>query len=229
MRASIAEGDGGPDTKTLGSLRAIGVAVVRLYRTRLELFLAEVEREQERLERRIILWLTAGFFLATGSLVATAWFIWLLVPLIGKWAVALFALFYLGAGGVVCGLLHRRNKQRRAPFAFTLKEFEKDAECFGTLVGKKESHAPGEPSAKLSTEKMPSEELKKRRQMLIDWSDAQREAISLAASRLRRPFGGFRYSTIFRGLAGFWFARWVNKKIIHWIGEHLPGRLRSRH
>jgi uncharacterized membrane protein YqjE len=117
--------------------RTAGLSFLKLYRTRFELFLLDLEEEKERLERRLVLSVLAGVLAVMGSLVATAFFVWLLLPSLGIWAVALFAALYLGAAGAIYGSLKQGNKRRHRTFACTLQEFEKDGERFAEMFGDK--------------------------------------------------------------------------------------------
>jgi uncharacterized membrane protein YqjE len=116
------------------SLRDGAVATVNLYRTRLELLLLDLEEEKERLEQRLILTAIAAFLFGLGSLVATGFFVALLWPSIGEWAIAVFAGLYLSAAGAVLFVLRRRNQDRHRTFACTLREFEKDADRFARVL-----------------------------------------------------------------------------------------------
>jgi uncharacterized membrane protein YqjE len=100
--------------------------------------LLDLEEAKERFEQQLLLRLVAGVLLFLGIQILTAFFIWLLVPTLGVWAVGLFALLYLAGGGIICGLLHRNSKRRNRTFASTLEEFEKDGECFAEMLENEE-------------------------------------------------------------------------------------------
>jgi uncharacterized membrane protein YqjE len=138
MRAVSEEDRAKLDATWWSSMRRAGFAAVKLYRARLELLLLDLEEAKERFERRLLLWLVAGVLLLLGLQILTAFFIWLLVPVLGVWAVGLFALIYLAAGGVICGWLYQRSKRRQRTFASTLAEFEKDGECFAEMLENEE-------------------------------------------------------------------------------------------
>lgn len=123
----------GADRNAWSSFRTGVLSLLKLYRTRFELFLLDLEEEKERLERRLVLSVLAGVLVVMGSLVATAFFVWLLLPLLGIWAVALFAVLYLGAAGAIYASLRKGNKGRHRTFACTLQEFEKDGERFAEI------------------------------------------------------------------------------------------------
>jgi uncharacterized membrane protein YqjE len=129
-----AAGQPGEPTSAEPSLRKGLVSLVALYRSRLEIFLLDLEEEKERLELRLILTAVAAFLFGLGSLVLTAFFIALLWPRFGPWTIAFFAVLYLaGAFGAFIGLKNT-NRDRHRTFACTLREFEKDAERFAHVV-----------------------------------------------------------------------------------------------
>jgi uncharacterized membrane protein YqjE len=138
MRAASEEDRAKLDPTWWSSMRTMGFAAVKLYRARLELLLLDLEEAKERFERRLLLWLVAGVLLLVGLQILTAFFIWLLVPTLGVWALGLFALLYLGGGGAICGRLYQRSKCRHRTFASTLEEFEKDGECFAEMLENEE-------------------------------------------------------------------------------------------
>lgn len=125
------------DRSAWDAFRTAALSLLRLYRTRFELFLLDLEEEKERLERRIVLLVLAGILVVMGSLVATAFFVWLLLPSLGIGALALFAVLYLGAAGVIYAAVRQADKPRRRTFTCTLDEFEKDGERFSEIFDRK--------------------------------------------------------------------------------------------
>ena len=134
MRAASEEDRAKLDPTWWSSMRTMGFAAVKLYRARLELLLLDLEEAKERFEQQLLLRMVAGVLLFLGIQILTAFFIWLLVPTLGVWAVGLFALLYLAGGGIICGVLHRNSKRPNRTFASTLEEFEKDGECFAEML-----------------------------------------------------------------------------------------------
>ena len=115
------------------TFREGALAAVSLYRSRLELLLLDLEEEKERIEQRLILTAVAAFLFGLGSLVATGFFVALLWPALGPWAIAIFGFLYLAGAATVALILQNRNKERHRTFACTLREFEKDAERFAQV------------------------------------------------------------------------------------------------
>ena len=115
------------------SLREGMAAAVNLYRTRFELFLLDIEEEKERLEQMLIMAGIAIFLFGLGALVVTGFFVALLWESIGIWALAIFAVLYLGVAGVLVMVLRNRARTRPRTFACTLREFEKDADRFSRV------------------------------------------------------------------------------------------------
>jgi uncharacterized membrane protein YqjE len=116
------------------SLREGLVAAVNLYRTRFELFLLDIEEEKERLEQLLIMAGIAVFLFGLGALVVTGFFVALLWESIGIWALAIFAVLYLGVAGALAMVLRHRARNRPRTFACTLREFEKDADRFSRAL-----------------------------------------------------------------------------------------------
>ena len=112
----------------LESLRRLAATVVSLLQTRLELIVADLEEERERVFE-IVLWAIAAlFFLAIGLLVLTL--LGVLVLWEQHWIGAIVGLgvafLAIGAG---LGLLARgRIRRRPRLFAATMKEMSKDHE-----------------------------------------------------------------------------------------------------
>lgn len=125
------------------SLREGAVALINLYRTRLELLLLDLEEERERIEQLLIMAGVAIFLFGLGVLVATAFFVALWWEAIGVWGLLIFAALYLGAAGALVAVLRHRAKHRPRTFAGTLREFEKDAARFSEVF---DGHAGEETS-----------------------------------------------------------------------------------
>jgi uncharacterized membrane protein YqjE len=115
------------------SLREGMAAAVNLYRTRFELFLLDLEEEKERLEQWLVMAGIAVFLFGLGSLVVTGFFVALLWESMGIWALAIFAVLYLGVASALVMVLRNRARNRPRTFACTLREFEKDADRFARV------------------------------------------------------------------------------------------------
>jgi uncharacterized membrane protein YqjE len=133
--------------KKVDSLRSFCVAGWELYKTRLELASIELEEEKERIQHLLVLGGLAAVLLLLGLAVATALGILLLAGWIGlPGALALCALVYLGAGGVIGGFIYRQNRNRPALFRSTLKEFQKDSDFLSAFLQKQHDFGRAEPN-----------------------------------------------------------------------------------
>ena len=114
----------------LEPFRRIGESFLALMRSRFELFAVELQEEKLRL-LNLLLWLAvgaalgfAGVFLA---IVALAFWLWYLVGPLGLVALALACL--AAAVGIIAGI-RSKIQTGPGPFAQTVAEFRKDAECW---------------------------------------------------------------------------------------------------
>lgn len=124
MSATTQTTGGVPD-----SVRRIGRSLFALLRTRFELCALEVQEEKLRTVN-LLIWLAAAITVgAAGMLVAfgaLALFLWQNTGYSGLIGLALAA---LGAAAATLGYLRRRILAGPAPFATTVAELRKDAEC----------------------------------------------------------------------------------------------------
>ncbi len=108
-------------------------AVVNLYRRRLELLFLDLEEEKERLAIGVILWALAGLLLGLGCVAGSAFIVAVLWPYWGGWALVALSAAYFVAAGIVIAALRKFDRGRHRTFAFTLQEFEKDADSFAKI------------------------------------------------------------------------------------------------
>lgn len=121
---------GGADSGDLmSSVRRLGRSLLGLVHTRVELFTVELQEEKLR-AINLVLWLSvavafglAGILIAVGAL---ALFLWQTAGYAGLIGLALTALAV--AAGVFWSVRHR-ILHGPEPFAGTVDEFRKDAEC----------------------------------------------------------------------------------------------------
>lgn len=120
----------GPDqVQSQSFFDAIKTALVALSsaaRTRVNLFVLELEEEQERLKQTLLFSLLAVLGLNFGFILLN---IFIVVLFLDKgWLVALgcLTLFYLALGGIAVWMLRKNFLTRRGLFPATLAELEKD-------------------------------------------------------------------------------------------------------
>ena len=127
----MADIDGGASGERSSSLsdtfNAVVTAISSAVHTRLELFVAELEEERDRLTQLLILTAAAVFCLMFGALLATL----LVVALFWETDYRLYvlgglALIYLIAGGVMVAITRKKTLNRPKLFAATLGELAKD-------------------------------------------------------------------------------------------------------
>lgn len=113
----------------LASLRRIGDSLLALLRNRFELFTVELQEEKLRL-LNLLVWLgvaaaigAAGLFIA---LLALAFWLWNLAGYAGVMAVAGGA---LAAAAAILWRIDQKIRTTPPPFAQTVAELRKDAEC----------------------------------------------------------------------------------------------------
>lgn len=126
MFESESEPDSGGITQ---SIRQLGNSLTEHLHTRAELFAVELEEEKIRF-LRLLMWVAvaitlgvAGILIAIGGL---ALFVW---QIAGYWGLAGLAAGAIGIAVTILWILHRRISHGPAPFAGTVAEFRKDAEC----------------------------------------------------------------------------------------------------
>jgi uncharacterized membrane protein YqjE len=111
------------------SIRRLGNSLLELLRTRAELFAVELQEEKLR-AIRLLVWVAAAIALGVAGLLVAlgglALFLW---ELAGYWGLAGVAAGALGLAAIILWIIHRRITHGPAPFAGTVAEFRKDAEC----------------------------------------------------------------------------------------------------
>ena len=110
-------------------LRRIGNSVVGLLHTRAELFAVEWQEEKLR-AIRLLVWVATAITLAVaGLLVATGALALLLWEKAGYWGLGGLAAASTGLAAIILGQVKRSLRHGPIPFAETIAEFRKDAEC----------------------------------------------------------------------------------------------------
>ena len=111
------------------SVRRLGNSLTGLLHTRAELFAVELQEEKLR-AIRLMVWVAVAITLGVAGLqvaiVGLAIFFW---DLAGYWGIAGLAAIVLGLAAIILWNIHRRITRSPAPFAGTVAEFRKDAEC----------------------------------------------------------------------------------------------------
>ena len=111
------------------SIRRLGSSLAGLLQTRAELFAVELQEEKLR-AIRLLVWISAAIALGVAGLlvaiIGLALFLW---ELAGYWGIAGLAAIVLGLAAIILWNIHRRISRSPAPFAGTVAEFRKDAEC----------------------------------------------------------------------------------------------------
>ena len=111
------------------STRRLGNSLVGLLQTRAELFAVEVQEEKLRAVR-LLVWVAAAIALGVaGLLVAIGGLALLVWEMAGYWGLAGLAAGAIGLAAIILWIIHRRVTHGPAPFAGTVAEFRKDAEC----------------------------------------------------------------------------------------------------
>lgn len=114
----------------LNSFKALGVALVSGFHTRVELFVTELEEERERLKQTLIFTLLLVFGLSMGFVLLTIF----LVALFWErgWIGAIGALSFLYLGVATFAAVKLRNSVLKRPglFPATLAELGKDRDRF---------------------------------------------------------------------------------------------------
>jgi len=113
----------------MDSVRQLGNSLTELLNARAELFAVELQEEKLRVIR-LLVWVAvaitlgvAGLFVAICGLALLFW------QMAGYWGLAGVAGGALGMSVIILWIIHRRITHGPAPFAATVAEFRKDAEC----------------------------------------------------------------------------------------------------
>ncbi len=111
------------------SIRRLGNSLLGLLHVRAELFAVELQEEKLR-AIRLMVWVAVAITLGVAGLlvaiVGLALFFW---EIAGYWGLAGLAAGALGTAATILWIIHRRITHGPAPFAGTVAEFRKDAEC----------------------------------------------------------------------------------------------------
>lgn len=113
----------------LGPLRRIGGSLLALARSRLELFTVELQEEKLRV-LNLLVWLgvaaalgVAGIIIAMSALTFWVWAAAGYAGLVG------LAVITLAGAAVILSVIRYKVRTGPTPFAHTVNEFKKDAEC----------------------------------------------------------------------------------------------------
>ena len=124
------EGSPGDERSTsfLDTCKSVIAATTSALHTRLELFVAELEEERERLKQTLLLTLLLFFSLSFGFILLNIFVVALFWE--KGWLIALggLAALYLGVGVVAALMLRQKILTRPGLFPATLAELEKDRE-----------------------------------------------------------------------------------------------------
>lgn len=114
----------------LESLRRIGGSLLALLRGRLELFSVELQEEKLRL-LNLLVWIALAAALGFGAvlitIIALAFWLWTVAGYLGLIGLALAC--FIAALCIIVGI-RKKIQTGPAPFAQTVAEFRKDAECW---------------------------------------------------------------------------------------------------
>ncbi len=112
----------------LRSARTLTRTLIALSKTRLEIFLNEIEEERLRIANQIMLIVTAGFCLVVGALLAVTFIVVLFWDTNRLITLCVLALAFLGAGAVLMLLFSARAKTKPKLFSSSLGELGKDVD-----------------------------------------------------------------------------------------------------
>ncbi|MBM4264521.1 MAG: phage holin family protein [Deltaproteobacteria bacterium] len=118
--------DGGGSSGFLRPLKLLLAGLSSALHTRVELFVAELEEERERLKQSLILILLAVLGISLGAILLTIFVIALLWERGWIAAIGMLALIYLGVGGWAAASLRNKLLARPGLFPDTLAELAKD-------------------------------------------------------------------------------------------------------
>jgi uncharacterized membrane protein YqjE len=124
---SIAEGPAAGGG-LLGSVRALARTLLALSKTRLEIFLNEIEEERLRIARQIVLVVLAGFCLTVGALLAVTFVVVLFWDTHRLLSLGLLAIAFLGGGAGLVMLFAARARAKPKLFSDSLGELTRDLE-----------------------------------------------------------------------------------------------------
>lgn len=110
-----------------GSLKHALAVLSAILHTRIELFVAEIEEERERLKQTLIFTLLAFFGLSLGFIVLTIFLVGLFWESGLLYALGALAALYLGVGIAAALMLRRKILTRPGLFPATLEELAKDS------------------------------------------------------------------------------------------------------
>ena len=112
----------------LRSARTLTRTLIALSKTRLEIFLNEIEEERLRIANQIMLIVMAGFCLVLGALLAVTFIVVLFWDTHRLITLGVLALAFLGTGAVLMLLFSARAKAKSKLFSSSLGELGKDVE-----------------------------------------------------------------------------------------------------
>lgn len=110
----------------LGSARALARTLIALSKTRLALFLNEIEEERLRIANQIVLIVVAGFCLVVGALLSVTFIVVLFWETHRLLSLGILALAFLGTGIGLVTLFGARAKAKPKLFSASLGELAKD-------------------------------------------------------------------------------------------------------
>jgi uncharacterized membrane protein YqjE len=120
-----ASADQGP----VDSLRALGISMLELMRTRIELAVLEFREEAERRKEMALLAMAAGVFLALGVLLLGLFVVFVFWDDHRLIATAGVTAAYFGSGMYALARLKDRARNAPPPFEATLAELARDVEA----------------------------------------------------------------------------------------------------
>lgn len=113
-----------------GLLKAIGRNLAAISRSRLELFSIEIQEERHRLIQGLI-WASAAIFCgAMAFIMMNVTLVYLFWDNARLAVLVILTLFYTLLLAAIAIGFGRYLKRQRPPFADTIREFQKDYECF---------------------------------------------------------------------------------------------------
>lgn len=113
------------------SIQRLGSSVLGLLQTRAELFAVELQEEKLRAIRLLVCVSAAIALGVAGLLVAMAGLALFVWEKAGYPGLAALAAGAIGIAAISLWIIQRRIMKGHAPFAGTVAEFRKDAECLG--------------------------------------------------------------------------------------------------
>lgn len=110
----------------LGSARALLRTLIALSKTRLDIFVTELEEERLRITQQAILVMVSGFCLMVGVLLLVAFVMILLWETHRLLTLGLLVLFFLGTGASLVLVFNTRARSKPKVFSASLGELAKD-------------------------------------------------------------------------------------------------------